>query len=385
MRIVEGRHGLSERYVHYIFNEPPAIDRHIFNEPNSTLRTQFLKHPLMHFKRLINYSIMRIQWATKAIHVSSYPYSLIVDSGNICTLSCPWCPTGRRDTSRPRGFLRFADLKKLIDEIGDAISWIQLSNWGEPFLNKDILSMVTYCKQKGIPKTGLASCLVPIINYERLCLSGLDKLEVAISGASQHTYEKRMGGDFDKAISNLKALVSKRKELGRKTPYITWNFLVFRDNEHELGKALKIAKDIGVDRIRFVGANVAADACMTMRPLAENIEMSTDLVGLGTRFSHFTKEGKPKYPKTSCDLLWRRCAVSWDGSVFPCYMYCSQKYNLGNCFEKSFKEIWNNETYREARKIVRKSLKQEFSIEEYDKILCAICTYYGRYRYRYWD
>ena len=190
MRVIESEHSVS-----YVFNEFPVSSKYR------------LRNPLAFAKKRANYYMARFQRKRTAIQVLNYPFSLIIDPTSICTLHCPLCPTGQGNTSRPRGSLRYADFKKLIDEVGDFLVTVNFTNWGEPFLNKDIFSMIRYCKQKGIPYTSLDSNLNTFYSNdtETLVLSGLDRLTASIDGASQKTYEiYRKGGDFELAVSNLR-------------------------------------------------------------------------------------------------------------------------------------------------------------------------------------
>lgn len=44
--------------------------------------------------------------------------------------------------------LDFELFKRVIDEIGVGLRELNLFNWGEPFLNKDILNMIAYARSK---------------------------------------------------------------------------------------------------------------------------------------------------------------------------------------------------------------------------------------------
>ena len=79
-----------------------------------------------------------------------YPSKISIESGNLCNLRCPLCPTGQQDKSAKKGFISFDVFKKVVDEIGQSLSLIRLYNWGEPLLNKDFLRMVHYAKERGI-------------------------------------------------------------------------------------------------------------------------------------------------------------------------------------------------------------------------------------------
>ena len=42
-----------------------------------------------------------------------------------------------------------------------------------------------------------------------------------------------MRGDCKEVIENGKAVLAPRKELNSKTPFVEWQFIVFKHNEHE--------------------------------------------------------------------------------------------------------------------------------------------------------
>jgi hypothetical protein len=74
-----------------------------------------------------------------------------------------------------------------------------------------------------------------------------------VDGISPETYGRyRAGGDFDKVVRNLRCLVRKRGELGGSKPWIVWQFLVFRHNEHEAGRVEGFARGCGADQASLV-------------------------------------------------------------------------------------------------------------------------------------
>ena len=50
------------------------------------------------------------------------PNKINIDIGNVCDLKCPLCPTGRGDRSASKGFMRFEDYKRIIDDVGKYIT-----------------------------------------------------------------------------------------------------------------------------------------------------------------------------------------------------------------------------------------------------------------------
>lgn len=94
-------------------------------------------------------------------------------------------------------------------------------------------------------------------NAKRTVESGLDRLIISIDGTTQDVYKQyRVGGNLDKVIEGAKNIVKWRKELNSKTPFIFFQFLVVKPNEHQIEDIKKLAKEIGVDEVRFKTAQV---------------------------------------------------------------------------------------------------------------------------------
>ena len=76
-----------------------------------------------------------------------------------------------------------------------------MHNWGEPFLNPDILPMVRYARKNRIGTT--ISSNLNLVNrgeefLEEVVESGLDHLTVSIDGTTQDVYEAyRKGGRLE--------------------------------------------------------------------------------------------------------------------------------------------------------------------------------------------
>lgn len=88
-------------------------------------------------------------------------------------------------------------------------------------------------------------------------LSGLDRLIISIDGTTQETYEQyRKGGELSKVIEGAKNMVKWRKELNSKTPYLVFQFLIVRPNEHELEEVKAMAGSIGMDGVWFKTAQI---------------------------------------------------------------------------------------------------------------------------------
>jgi len=80
----------------------------------------FWKHLRIYSTRkLYNLIMGKIQFSIGSTNLYYFPAKITIESGNICNLRCPLCPTGQKDDSASKGLLSFSDFKKIIDEIGE--------------------------------------------------------------------------------------------------------------------------------------------------------------------------------------------------------------------------------------------------------------------------
>jgi len=318
-------------------------------------------------QKIENFILIEKQKLNREEYILGYPYWLTIDPTNFCTLKCPFCPTGQGRNSRPKMMLSLDNFKRIIDELGPYLIHIDFCNWGEPLLNKQIYQMIKSAKQYHID-TKIDSNLNQFSEQdaENLILSGLDKLIVSIDGATPETYSKyRVGGNFNRVMDNLKLLVEKKRHFNKIYPYICWQFLVFRHNEHEIEKVKRIGRDLGVD----VGITKAFIGNKDWIPLNEDYShYRREEINNEYTYEHF----KPPQ-EAMCNWPWEAVVINPNGSVSPCCSVEDEKDDFGNIFQQPFMEIWNNEKYRMARKYI----KDKKIIQSKDDNICIHCRQLG--------
>lgn len=318
----------------------------------------FLKYILFKRKRLINFFLNNISRKLKLTKVYGYPLTVMIEPTNICNLKCPLCPTGAGLIKRKKGYMKFSDFKKIIDEIGDYIIHLRLWNWGEPLLNKEIFKMISYAHTKKIfINLSTNSNFLNKEIAEKILDSGLDELIISLDGASKETYNKyRKGGDFEKIISSIKFLTSQKKKLNKKTLFVKLQFIIMKHNEDEIEKIKELAKELGVDELVFktVGVMDYFSKEDIKKYLPNNEKYS--------RYKINEKQAVLKRKINNwCDSLWDEIVINWDGSVVPCCFDMNNKMILGNAFEQNIKEIWNSRKYIQLRKMILTN-KQNLSL-----------------------
>jgi hypothetical protein len=179
----------------------------------------------------------------------SRPRKVGIDASTVCQLACRTYPTSRgliRETlgagfHSPEQFGKF-----LLDH--PWITEVELSNWGEVFLNPHLKDIFKLAKKYFV--------FLRIDNganlnkdsdelLEDLVRNKIRSIICSIDGANQETYSNyRVKGNFEKVIENINK-INRFKEIYKSPfPAILWQFVAFGHNEHKIDKARQLAGDL---------------------------------------------------------------------------------------------------------------------------------------------
>ena len=290
------------------------------------------------------------------------PISISFEPTTSCNLRCPECPSGLRAFTRPTGKLKKDFFRQTIDDIYKDILYLIFYFQGEPYLNKDFLEMVKYASAKGMyTATSTNAHYLTDEAARKTVESGLDRLIISIDGTTQEVYKQyRIGGNINKVIEGAKNIVKWKRKLNSKTPFVFFQFLVVKPNEHQVEEIKKLAAEVGVDEVRFKTAQIY-----------DYENDPNQLIPVNEKFSRYKKNKEGKHvPKNRlanhCWKLWQANVITWDGLVVPCCFDKDATHRLGNLQMQSFKEIWYNDNYKQFRKELMTSRK---NID-----ICANCS-----------
>lgn len=291
-----------------------------------------------------------------------YPISISFEPTTSCNLRCPECPSGLRAFTRPTGMLQNDFFRQTIDQLSKDLLYLVFYFQGEPYLNPGFLDMVKYASGKGIyTATSTNAHYLTDENARKTVESGLARLIISIDGTTQDVYQSyRVGGKLNKVLEGAKNIVKWKKELKSKTPFVFFQFLVVKPNEHQIEDVKRLANEIGVDEVRFKTAQVY-DYTNDPNKLIPTIQ----------KYSRYRKnqQGDMEFKNAlhnHCWRLWHATVISWDGLVVPCCFDKDAQHTLGDLKGKSFKEVWHNDKYKRFREQVLLSRK---NID-----ICANCS-----------
>jgi len=273
------------------------------------------------------------------------PISVSFEPTTSCNLRCPECPSGLRAFTRPTGMLNNDFFSRTINDLHKDLLYLIFYFQGEPYLNPDFLKMVQFAHQKGIyTATSTNAHYLTDEKARETVESGLDRLIISIDGTTQDVYEQyRVGGQLNKVLEGTRRIVYWKKKLNSRTPFIFFQFLVVKPNEHQLDDIRKIGKEIGVDQVRFKTAQVY-DYENDPHQLIPTID----------KYSRYKKDaaGNRKVKsglRNQCWKLWHANVITWDGLVVPCCFDKDATHRLGNLQTQSFREVWQSDAYRVFR------------------------------------
>jgi radical SAM protein with 4Fe4S-binding SPASM domain len=281
------------------------------------------------------------------------PISISFEPTTSCNLRCPECPSGLRAFTRPTGMLQKDFFTTTINDLHKHLLYLIFYFQGEPYLNPQFLEMVKYASSKGIyTATSTNAHYLTETAARKTVESGLDRLIISIDGTTQEVYEQyRVGGKLSKVLEGTRNMVNARKEMNSKKPFIFFQFLVVKPNEHQVNDIKKLAKEMGVDEVRFKTAQVYDYA-----------NDPNQLIPVNEKYSRYQRNADGTYRSKNklanrCWKLWHANVITWDGMVVPCCFDKDASHPLGNLRDQPFKQVWQSDEYKKFRTSLMHSRK----------------------------
>lgn len=300
--------------------------------------------------RVWNLLLLRISYVWMKVFKRTWmqpmPFALSIEPTTACNLGCPECPSGLKQFTRPTGKIDLEDHKNWLQQVRKSVFYINYYFQGEPFLHPQFLELVKEAhRQKIYTTTSTNAHFIDEKKALDIAASGLNRLIISIDGLTQETYEAyRVHGSLDKVLAGTKHLVAARKQLG-KGPYLIFQFLVVKANEHQVGAVFDLAKSLGVDEVRLKTAQLY------------DFKHGNPLMPDNEAYARYVKQADGTYRfkykgGNHCWRMWSSTVITWDGKLVPCCFDKDAQHTLGSLQTATFRSIWNNDSYRNFRKTV---------------------------------
>jgi len=320
-----------------------------------------------------------------------------------CNLSCLMCEehspfsTYIKDKLRGKHRRMPKEWLELIFEQAKKIGVTEMipSTMGEPLIYKYFVHFVELCYKYNIKMNLTTNGTFPqttektVTEWAKLIVPITTDVKISWNGATAETSQKVMSEiNFEEAVANVREFVRIRDEHFANTGYycrVTFQLTFMQNNMHELADIVKLASELGVDRVKghHLWTHFDEIKHLSMKVTSESILQWNEYVkqALEAQKRYHKPNGKKvvleniiplqkneskEIPESyECPFLEKELWISATGKISPCCAPDEQRNTLGD-----FGNIENT-----CIEDVLKSNIYQYLVNNYKKIdLCKTCN-----------
>lgn len=320
-----------------------------------------------------------------------------------CNLKCIMCeehspysdfiPNLYKETGVKRRRMEFNTVQDIFNQAEKlGVTEIIPSTMGEPLLYKQFDQLFELAAEKGIKINLTTNGTFPkksVLDWAKLIVPNTSDIKISWNGATEETSKKVMLGiDFHKVLENVKIFIKYRDQYLKETGYfcrVTLQLTFMQNNMHELADIVKLAAELGVDRVK---GHQLWDHFDEIKDLS--MRASKESIAKWNQYVREAEEAQEKYLKPTgekvileniiplqdneenevpesyvCPFLTKELWISATGKFSPCCAPDKLRQSLGdfgNIHDTSIEEVMQSELYQDLVKNYK------------TKALCKQCT-----------
>lgn len=306
------------------------------------------------------------------------PWRITFDTNpDLCNLHCIMCEGHSKFATKTRQnrIMPFEIIEKTVAETAQfGLKEIIPSTMGEPLLYKDFEKILDLCKKYNIKLNLTTNCSFPRFGAKKwaeLIVPLTCDVKISWNGATKETYESIMqGNSWEKSLQNVKDFIAIRNEhfkQGGNYCRVTFQLTFMEKNINELPDMVKLAIDLGVDRVKghHLWVNFDEMKNENMRRNSNSIKRWNKAVRkvseitngkniiLQNIFKLDENTTGELMQNSICPFLGQEAWLNTEGEFSPCCAPDELRKTLGkfgNIAEKDFFEIWESKEYKELCK-----------------------------------
>lgn len=324
------------------------------------------------------------------------PEYIVLGVNNVCNLHCKMCDVGTQNTetnfaqnligSRPLN-MPLELFKKIVDQTSASFPNAKLGYaFTEPLVYPHLKESLQYAHQKGLQTTITTNALNLKRKTEDLLEGHISELFISLDGLEKtHNYIRGNKNSFQKAIEGIEYIKSFKN-----APEISIYCVITEWNYKELTDFVTFFADKPIKHIGFMHQNfITQEVAESHNALYGNLYRAThsnieetdftkiDLSILHAQIQNIKRKKLPFKPSFSpeiedletlqtyyhkpeqklgktCNDIFTNVMIKSDGSVIPAHGRC-YNVSMGNIYENTLKEIWNNQPYVQFRKKLKEA------------------------------
>ncbi|HLC17509.1 MAG TPA: radical SAM protein [Thermodesulfobacteriota bacterium] len=297
-----------------------------------------------------------------------YPLYLEVSPAGACNHRCTYCALDymgyrHRFLSTPVLNERISEMARL------GVRSIMFAGEGEPFLHKDIASIINHTKSSGID---VAITSNGVLFNEKLIESTLPSItwiKISINAATKETYARlhRTGEeDFGRVIRNISRAVELRNASGLSAT-IGMQIILLPENVDEVAPLARKAREIGADYLvvkpysqhsRSITRKYKDFGYEGYYRLKDELDaISGDRFNVVFRINTMKKLERAVRGYERCMALPFWSYIDSEGGVWGCSAWLGdERFLFGNINSSSFEEVWGGDKRKRALEFVERGL-----------------------------
>jgi len=296
------------------------------------------------------------------------PLALVAELTHRCPLHCVYCSNPLELTKRESELPADVWVRVLREAAELGVLQVDFTG-GEPLARPDLTELVRAARAAGLYASLITSGLpLDEKRLDELIAAGLDHFQLSFQGAHEGS-AALASGTRTHAQKLCVARWVKQRRVG-----LTLNFVIHRQNLHELEDMVRLTEEIGPGRVEFAHVQYygwAFENRSRLLPTREQLNRSLEIIKKAEeqlrgriRVEYVVPDYYAKYPK-ACMGGWGRkvLLVKPDGDVLPCHaanVLPGMKFE--NVRTKPLREIWRNS-----------DSFQKYRGEEWMPELCRTC------------
>jgi MoaA/NifB/PqqE/SkfB family radical SAM enzyme len=280
-------------------------------------------------------------------------------------------------TGIKRRLMKFELVERIFDEAAKlGVKEIIPSTMGEPLLYNEMEKIFELSQKHNIKINLTTNGTFPkksVEEWAKIIIPNTTDIKISWNGATAETSEKIMtGSNFHKALENTKKLITFRNQYFAETGYycrVTFQLTFMQNNMCELADIVKLASEIGIDRIKghHLWTHFAEIENLSMKATKESVAKWNNYVRQAYEIQE--KYRKPNGEKVllenivlltdseltavpddyECPFLERELWISATGKISPCCAPDNLRQSLGdfgNIENATIQKVLASPTYR---------------------------------------
>lgn len=321
----------------------------------------------------INLSLdtIRRYYTLKSHRIYSLPILILMPHSR-CNCRCVMCDIWKGNNNVKQ--LEESDVSRIMNSIKKFNTKEVVMSGGEALMHPNFFRLCEIIKSKDIRITILSTGLL-LKKYASEIIAKTNEVIVSLDGSREiHDRIRNIPDAYDKLKDGVQELKKLKKDFR-----VTGRCVIQKSNFNDFPNIVEAAKEIGLDQISFLTADVTTDAFNRAELWGEEkiteIKLSTEEVIrfkdiieslITTHHKDFENKfiaespdkirrlyhyyaayyGLSEFPEIKCNAPWVSTVIEADGSVRPCFFH----HKIGNIHDDSLLNILNSDNSISFRK-----------------------------------